>query len=58
MTPRETKLRAVVAQLCAVVARRVEKETAVQAAGGAITCEAGTETPQRAKCAPRACMVP
>ncbi len=31
------EVRAVVAQLCAEVARRVEKETAVQAAGGAIT---------------------
>lgn len=33
MTPRETELRA-------EVARRVEKETAVQAAGGAITSPA------------------
>jgi len=34
------EVRAVVAQLRAEVARRVEKETAVQAAGGAITPEA------------------
>ena len=34
------EVRAVVAQLRAEVARRVEKETAAQAAGGAITPEA------------------
>ena len=34
------EVRAVVAQLRAEVARRVEKETAVQAAGGAITSPA------------------
>ena len=35
-----SEVRAVVAQLCAEVARRVEKETAAQAAGDAFTPEA------------------